>query len=142
MNIQQLQQICEEWLGTPWRHQVAVKQLGCDCIHFVGGVMEEMELVKFSKVKVPNYPPDWHLHNTREMLLEGLKREFNAVEIPLDKLEDGDIILFHYGKAASHAAIYINGFLYHCIRPGGVAKCSWQDKQWRSRARFALRIMK
>lgn len=131
----------ESWLGTPWRHRVAVKGVGADCIHFVAGVFHNLGIIDFGSINVPDYPPDWHLHNTRELLLEEMDKHFKTKLIEIPRVEDGDVILSHYGKAASHASIYFEDFLYHCIRPGGVIKASFFDRAWRDRMRWALRIL-
>ena len=140
--VEELRRELEEWIGTPWRHRVAVKGLGADCIYFVAGVFHNLKVFNFEIAHKPDYPPDWHLHNTRELLMETIKRSVPVVEISLDEIRNGDIILSHYGKAASHASIYLDGFLYHCIHPGGVIKASFDDRNWREKMRFALRILK
>ncbi|MBW1998629.1 MAG: C40 family peptidase [Deltaproteobacteria bacterium] len=140
-NVRRLKETLKSWEGTPWRHRTAVKGLGADCIHFVLGVLGEMGILDLSRIPVPDYPPDWHLHNTREMLYEGLHRYLNVVDVPVSEVRNGDIILIHFGKAASHAAFYLDGFIYHCVRPGGVSKGSFNDRTWRKRMKIAVRLL-
>jgi cell wall-associated NlpC family hydrolase len=133
--------ILEEWIGTPFRHKCGVKGLGCDCIHFVGKVLEEFGLVDFDRVKVPDYPRDWHLHNTREQLSEATLKYFNVEKLSLkkDKLMNGDLILFHYGKAASHAGIYYNTRVYQALTKG-VVKIPFSDRKFQKMMRFLYRL--
>jgi len=140
-NVKRLKEVLESWEGTPWRHRTAVKGLGADCIHFVLGVLDELNVLDLRQIPVPDYPPDWHLHNTRELLYEGLHRYLNVTDVPVSGVKNGDIVLVHFGKAASHAAFYLDGFIYHCVRPGGVSKGSFSDPTWRKRMKIAVRLM-
>jgi len=138
----ELKKILDSWLHTPFRHHAGVKGRGCDCIHFVMRVYEEIGVVKWRKNLIPDYPPDWHLHNTRELLSEGLQREIKIQKVSLDNLKNGDIILSHYGKAASHASIFFDGYVYQSVTDVGVCKINFKDRVFRRQMRFAYRIMK
>jgi len=136
-----LKQILDEWLGTPYRHHSGAKGLGCDCIHFVFRVLEEAGILQWRKNLIPDYPRDWHLHNTRELLSEGLKERLNVEKVDLSDLIHGDIILSHYGKAASHAAIYCAGYVHPSIDDMGVWKINFNDRLQRRQMRFAYRVV-
>ena len=138
----ELGQRLAEWLGTPYRHHCGVKSLGTDCIHFVCRVLEEMGILKWRKNLVPNYPRDWHLHNTRELLMENLIKEVPGESKPRNDLRDGDIILSHYGQAASHAAIYYKGYAWQALDGIGVAKININDRAARRQMKYAYRILK
>jgi cell wall-associated NlpC family hydrolase len=136
--------VLEEWIGTPFRHKCGVKGLGCDCIHFVGKVLEEFELIDFKRIKMPDYPRDWHLHNKKERLAASIVQYLNVERIFLknnDILVNGDIILFHYGKAASHAGIFYKNRIYHALQSvGKVTKTSFSDRRYRRMMRFFYRV--
>jgi cell wall-associated NlpC family hydrolase len=136
----ELKRILDEWLGTPYRHHCGVKGLGCDCIHFVARVFEEMGVLKWRKNLIPDYPRDWHLHNTRERLLERLVKELPVTEVDLAMPTDGDIILSHYGQAASHAAIYFGGRVSQSVDTIGVVRISFSDKIFRRQMKYAYRL--
>lgn len=138
----ELKKILDEWLNTPFRHHCGVKGLGCDCIHFVKCVFEELGLIKNAK-KVPDYPRDWHLHNTREMLSEELPNYLNVVKIELNAEHmNGDIILSHYGKAASHAGLLYGPHVYQALEGIGVKRIHFADKKFRKQMKFICRILK
>ena len=137
----QLKKILDEWIGTPFRHHCGVKGLGCDCIHFVGRVLEEVGLLSWKKDLIADYPSDWHLHNTRELLKEAIERELNVEEVGFDNLINGDIILSHYGQASSHAAIYFDEHIYQAINDIGVCKTHISDRVFRRQMKFAYRIL-
>lgn len=148
----ELNQILDEWMGTPFRHQCGVKKMGCDCAYFVAKVLEEVGALAWRKNLMPDYPNDWHLHNTRELLKETFEKEFKTKRIELEpfingdiELEpfiNGDVVLLHYGKAASHIAIFYDGYLYQSIEGVGVCRASAHEKGLRKRMRFAYRILK
>ena len=139
--VKALSEILEKWLGTPWRHKCCKIQVGCDCVHFIIGVFNDLGVKPKIPIKIPEYPPDWHLHNTRELLREAAHKFFNVREFPIEEIQDGDVILSHFGQAASHAGFYVNGFVYHCVNPGGVSKGAFDDSTWRNKMRFTVRLM-
>jgi cell wall-associated NlpC family hydrolase len=138
--VAELGRILETWLGTPHRHHCGVKGLGADCIHFVGRVLEETGVGKWRKNLVPDYPRDWHLHNTRELLMERLIKEVPGEMVNLDDLKDGDIILSHYGQASSHAAIYYQDYVWQVLDNIGVVKINISDRWARRHMKYAYRI--
>lgn len=138
---QELQRILDTWIGTPYRHHCGVKGLGADCIHFVARVFEELGVLKWRKGIVPDYPRDWHMHNTRELLMERLLKEFNVVAVDLNNPMNGDILLSHYGKAASHAAIYCGGYVYQSVENIGVCKIHFSDQKFRQQMKYAFRVI-
>lgn len=137
----QLEKVLNEWIGTPFRHHCGVKNLGCDCIYFVARVFEEVGVLKWHKNMISDYPIDWHIHNTREVLKEGILKNLKVKEISLSNLKNGDIILSHYGKAASHASIFFNNYVYQALTKIGVCKINYNDKSYRGRMKFAYRVL-
>ncbi len=137
-----LKKILDEWLDTPFRHHCSIKGLGCDCIHFVACVLDELKILILTKKTIPDYPRDWHLHNTRELLEEGIIKNLNVEKINLSNPVNGDIICSHFGKAASHAGIYFDGYVYQALNDIGVRKINFNDKKFKKRMKFAYRILK
>lgn len=137
----QLKQIMDSWLGTPFRHHCGVKGLGTDCAHFVCRVFEEMGLLKWRKNLIPDYPRDWSSHDTRELLLERLAKEFNIAPADLDAPMNGDIIVGHYGRAAGHVMIYSDGHIYHAADRVGVVKIHYSDPVFRRHMKFSFRLL-
>ena len=142
----ELKSILDSWKDTPFRHRCGVKGKGCDCIHFVLRVFQGMGILNIDEKRIPVYPRDWHLHNTRELLAEAIEKYLNVKKINIKKttpssvLKNGDIILSHYGKASSHAAIYFDEYIYQSIINIGVCKINFKDKVFKKQMRFAYRI--
>lgn len=141
-NQTRLKEVLDSWLipPTPYRHRCGVKGLGCDCIHFVARVLEELEILKWSKDLISDYPRDWHMHNTRELLKEQIERRLYGEWISPFDFRNGDILLFHFGKAASHAGIYFDGYVYQAIDNVGVKKININDQFFRKHMKFNYRI--
>lgn len=133
-----------EWEGTPYRHRCCVKYKGCDCIHFVAGVFDDIGIYKYTKRKIPQYPKDWHLHNTKEFLYEETRRQLNVVDLDtkLGSYMDGDILLFTYGLAASHSSIYYKGDCYQAMNRFGVLKVPMHEVKLRGKLTYHLRLLK
>jgi len=134
----ELKRILDEWRGTPYRHWAGVKGLGCDCIHFIVRVLEELGLGPFT---VPRYARDWHMHNSEELLFDGITNGLEQEEVGFASPMNGDIMLFQFGKAISHSAIYYDKYLYQAINNVGVEKINWMDNKWHKRKRFNFRIL-
>ena len=121
----------DDWVDTPFRHHTGVKGLGCDCIHFIAGVLTTFKLVQPErKGFIPEYGFDWNLHKTGEILLEGIKKETKCVEVPVDGMVDGDLALFKFGRASAHVAFYLKEYFYHSITGIGVVKSHFKSGQW------------
>lgn len=50
------------------------------------------------------YPHDWHLHRGEERYLDWVSRYGRPVSVPMP----GDVVLFRFGRCASHAAIVVD----------------------------------
>lgn len=136
-----LKKILDDWIGTPFRHHCGVKGLGCDCPHFVARVLEEIGLLTWHKNLIPKYAKDMPLHNTHELFAEKLVQSTKAEKVKLTDLKNGDVILFDSGKAASHGAIYFDGYIYQALYKVGVCKIRSTTPFLKKRARFAYRMM-
>ena len=132
------------WLKTPFKHRTCVKQKGADCVNFVAGVLSELGICKMPKI--PEYPPDWNLHITRDLLIDGIKTLPLATGLYFDEIDFknpmiGDLMVFFYGKSASHAAIYFNGYIYQAVTGVGVVKSRYKDPKWFNKKITNFRLM-
>jgi cell wall-associated NlpC family hydrolase len=116
--LQERQRIIEialTWMGTPYHHQAAVRGAGCDCITFIAEVFEEAGIV--TDIKLPPYAMQWHLHHSEELYLDHIKKYCGQVYEPIP----ADIVLYRFGRTASHGAIYIaEGKIIHSAMGQGV----------------------
>ncbi len=141
-NRDKLKKILESWIGTPFRHQCGVKGLGTDCAYFIANVFIELGLIQWRKDLIPDYPKDWHIHNTRELLKETIEKTLNVIQIDInEEFFDGDIFLFHFGKAASHVAIYFENNLYQALEDVGVIKTYAYEKVFLKRLKYRYRVL-
>lgn len=92
-----------QWIGTPYRHQAAVRGVGCDCLGLVRGIWRE--LTGTEPARVPPYSADWAEAGGRETMLEAARRFM--IEIEPEQAQAGDMLLFRWrdGVPAKHVAI-------------------------------------
>ncbi|MBC2774413.1 C40 family peptidase [Rhizobium sp. AQ_MP] len=92
------------WIGTPYRHQGAMKGVGCDCLGLIRGIWRE--LYGAEPEAVPAYAPDWAERAGEERLIEAAERHFEAV-LSIEQSRPGDLVLFRFRPhlAAKHAGI-------------------------------------
>jgi NlpC/P60 family putative phage cell wall peptidase len=96
--------LAESWIGTPYRHQGAIKGVGCDCLGLIRGIWRE--LYGAEPERVPAYAPDWAERSGEERLLQAAARHFLAVA-SFEESRPGDLVLFRFRShlAAKHAGI-------------------------------------
>lgn len=136
------------WLGTPWKHGIALKGFGADCIQFVVAVAKTLEWLP-GDFKTIKYKRDWALHNSYSVLEEELAKVAKQINIDGDAidwnnldsiLKTGDVLTFVFGKCASHSGIYLeNGIMMHCYVEDKV-RMDWV-KKYRHRFGTAWRIV-
>lgn len=91
------------WIGTPFRHQAAVRGAGCDCLGLVRGVWREMcGTVPFT---VPAYTPDWSEPQREERLWVAASRLMRPKARA--EMAAGNVVLFRMraGAVAKHLGI-------------------------------------
>ena len=137
-----LKMILDSWLDppTPYRHCCGIKGLGCDCIHFVIKILVEFGILEWKKNLIPDYAKDWHMHDSRELLKEYIERILYGQWVPLSDFKNGDVLLFHFGKAASHSGVYFDGYVYQAVDNIGVKKINVNDRFFGKRMKFDYRI--
>lgn len=112
----------ESWIGTPWIHGQCLKGVGVDCVRFVSAIGRASGWVP-ADYHVPVYNQDWALHNTYSMLEAEIQKFL--IRTTSNDFRVGDILLFVYGKCASHAGIYIgDDMMVHSYIRKGVIKSS------------------
>ena len=129
-----------EWIGTPFRHLAGVKKVGADCIHFALTVYDTIGATKNSLHYIPKYAHDWCHHTMEQKLYTGLKKHKAFVETGYVEPMNGDLILYQFGKAASHCGIYFDGSVHQSINLIGVHKMYYKDRAWANRRRYGFRI--
>lgn len=96
--------IAESWLGTPWKHFQRIKGGGVDCAWYVLEVAKQAGMVD-KAVMLEWYPQDWAQHNADSGVIKVLKDY--AVQVPIDNIRTADVLVYKYGRCASHVGYYI-----------------------------------
>ena len=91
------------WIGTPYRHQAAMRGAGCDCLGLLRGVWREV--LGAEPEPVPAYSMDWAEPQGDERLWQAARRHLLEVA-PSDEAA-GDVILFRMraGAVAKHLGL-------------------------------------
>ena len=97
--------LAQGWIGTPYRHQGAIKGVGCDCIGLIRGIWRELYGAEAPE-PVPAYTRDWAERSGEDRLLEAAIRLFGS-PLPLADAQPGDVLVFRWRPdcAAKHAGI-------------------------------------
>ena len=94
------------WLGTPYVHQAATRQVGCDCLGLLRGLWREV--LGAEPAPVPPYTADWDEVRRDEVLWQAARRHLH----PKDRGDaaPGDVLLFRMraGAVAKHLALQSN----------------------------------
>lgn len=95
-------EIARSYIGTKYHHCAKVKGHGIDCLTLLIATFEEAGLIPVAPV--PKYSPQWHLHHSEELYLEGLLKYTHEIET---EPKPGDIVLWKFGRCFSHGAIVV-----------------------------------
>jgi NlpC/P60 family putative phage cell wall peptidase len=135
--------LAEGWIGTPYRHQGALKGVGCDCIGLIRGIWQE--LYGEEPEAVPAYAPDWAERSGEDRLPDAAARLFGP-PLPMGKAEPGDVLLFRWRPdcPAKHAGVLVGPqHFIHAYEQSAVTRSALVPS-WRRRVagvyRFPTRI--
>jgi NlpC/P60 family putative phage cell wall peptidase len=129
------------WIGTPYVHQNAVKNAGCDCLGLLRGVWREV--LGPEPEAVPAYSMDWSEPQGDERLWRAALRHLEPKKLGDEAA--GDVLLFrmrsgavakHLGLAArlGPGATFIHAYSGHGVTESPLS-APWQR---RIVARFAF----
>lgn len=126
------------WVGTPYRHQAALKGVGCDCLGLVRGIWRAV--YGSEPEATPAYTPDWAEAAGRETLRDAAGRHMTAVA--LDAAAPGDLLLFRWRAAlpAKHAAILIAADRFVHAHQGAAVASATLAPWWRRRLAYVFRF--
>lgn len=107
------------WLGTPHVNQAKVKGKGVDCGMLLIACLEGAGCVKKGEIDVKPYSNEWHLHHSAEWFLNIVEHWCNKV--PLEDIQEGDFLLYKFGRCVSHGAVYVgDNHVIHALVDQGV----------------------
>ncbi|MDA8585743.1 NlpC/P60 family protein [Rhodobacteraceae bacterium] len=119
------------WIGTPYRHQAAVRGAGCDCLGLLRGVW--CEVYGAEPEVPPAYTPDWDEVTQADVLMAAARRHLEPQE--MSEIASGDVLLFRMrqGAVAKHLGIASGAASFiHAYSGHGVIENALSDP-WRRR---------
>ena len=126
------------WLGTPYDHHSAIRNVGCDCVGLLIGVLKEIGYMS-EKYHPRAYAQQWMLHRSTEILISDL--EEYSTEVLKNEVSAGDILLFKFGRATSHMGIFLKDNVFiHCWTKKGVCKSVLKNSIWEARLSKIVRL--
>jgi hypothetical protein len=125
-----IHEVLESWVGTPYMDGQNVKGVGCDCVRFVTGAIDE--LFGRELIPIPKLPSDACLHD-REASMRVMRiilEKYQPLEDVLEEgtLEPGDIIVNGPPTGGPGHAMFAGvqpNTLYQATRQG-VFRCGMQ----------------
>jgi NlpC/P60 family putative phage cell wall peptidase len=129
------------WVGTPYHNHARVKQVGVDCAQLcVGVAIEAGSIPEEMALLIPNYSPEWHLHNREEKLI-GQLESFGCRRIDRIDTKAGDIVCFQFGRATSHLGIMVNETQFiHARFDTKTVVCNTMNEEWAKRWTFTYQF--
>lgn len=119
-----------QWIGTPYRHQAALRGIGCDCLGLIRGVWRDLYGCW------PEEPGAYSVSRFRagapETLLSAAQR--HLIARPNLDIEAGDVLLFrlHPQRPVQHCGIAVDRD--HMIHAhDGACLCEVALSSWRKR---------
>jgi NlpC/P60 family putative phage cell wall peptidase len=127
------------WIGTPYRHQASLKDVGCDCLGLVRGVWRAV--LGDEPERAPPYSRDWAEAAGEEALAHAARR--HLIELEPAQFQPGDMLLFRYAPhyPAKHAAIATSASTMVHAHDGAVVAEVDIAPWWRRRLAFAFRFL-
>lgn len=127
------------WIGTPYRHQGATKNVGCDCLGLVRGLWRELY---GDEPESPGaYAPDWAERGAGDRLKDAAERYMEPVE-GWAQARPGDMLLFRWRAQfpAKHVGILMPETRFiHAWEQAGVV-LSPLVPSWRKRVAHIYRF--
>jgi len=113
-----------EWIGTPFNHQAAVKQVGCDCAGMVKGVWRELGN------DVSRVPVDYPRTPSGGNLIKILDEFLDRTNTPMA----GNVIVFTLLNEPQHLGILTDtNTVIHAYQPLGKVVEHRIDDKWKKR---------
>lgn len=123
-------QHAHSWLGTDYHHQARIKGAGVDCALLLCEVYQAAGVIPF--VDPTPYPQNWHIHRNDERYLSWMNQYALLSD---DAPELGDLVMFKFGRAYSHAGIYVgDNSVIHSLQDVGVIQSKLDEPPLCNRA--------
>lgn len=132
MNRKSFVDSARSYIGTPFHHQGRLPQVGLDC----GGVIVCAATENGYEISdIVGYANTPALGMLERAVLE------HCDVVPLEEVQDGDIMLFKFLREPQHLAVYSGGMLIHAYQQVGKVVENSFDDTWRKRlvACYSLR---
>jgi cell wall-associated NlpC family hydrolase len=97
----------QEWIGTPYHANGALKGAGINCAQFLFCVAKNAQALSADAPQPRWFTPQLATHSKEERLIEYVT-SYGCTEITEAEVKPGDIVLYKSGQAHGHAAIVLD----------------------------------
>jgi hypothetical protein len=130
-----LQSVLTKWAGTPYMPGQIVCQVGCDCVRFIAGILDELHGIDTFKNLPYRLSPSTSLHDRNEAIKSSriLISRYECTKLSGDEVQPGDVVVVRNGVGPGH--VFIVGptpnTLWHCINEAGACMTGfgWMNDQ-------------
>jgi hypothetical protein len=112
-------EVARTFLGTPFHDTAEVKGAGVDCATLLKMVYVEAGVL--APFELGHYSPQFYQHSSEERYLGWVLRY--AHEIPRERAQVGDIVLFRIGLCFAHGALVIKPGWPNIIHAHSPSRC-------------------
>lgn len=128
-----------EWLGTPFKHQGALKGVACDCIGLIKAIGMQHGLMEYdpNSAEALSYANYSMMPDSRRMR-EALSRWF--VSIPVAEAQIADFYFMAWGREPQHVALITDHGIIHSYSGVGKVVEHSLDDRWQQRIAAAYRF--
>ena len=133
--LAKLRLVADQWQGTPFMPNAAVKGAGVSCQKLVGAIYVELDFLP-ADFSVPEGAMDWSNANQKSVIAAFMETlpQFETLPATIAP-QPGDMVGFKLGGCVHHCGLVVaaDGKFIHCLRGGGVLFSSLRDASYLKR---------
>ena len=133
--VARLQSVADQWLGTPFMPNAAIKGAGVSCQKLVGAIYVESGFLP-AGFQIPEGPMEWSNAHHDSLIAAFMETLPEFETMPSTALvQPGDMVGFKLGGCVHHCGVVIGGGgkFIHCLRGHGAMFSSLRDASYLKR---------
>ena len=132
--VAQLRLVADQWLGTPFMPNAAIKGAGVSCQKLIGAIYIETGALP-ANFTVPEGPMEWSHAHTDSLIAKFMETQPQFEMIESGPALPGDMVGIKLGGCVHHCGLVVgaDGKFIHCLRSYGVMFSSLRDASYLKR---------
>jgi cell wall-associated NlpC family hydrolase len=95
------------WVGTPFKWEAAIKNVGVDCGRFPASVFNATGVKKIDLKTFPHLSAQWFMHRSDNSYLDVIRLYAVEYDPKERKPQPGDLVVAKHGRDWAHSAMVI-----------------------------------